>query len=174
MRHLLLLLLTTLFTNPVFSAVESTPNFTISATAFQNGARIPAIYTCDGKDKQPELSWSNPPPNTKSFALILSDPDAPRGTFYHWVIYNIPSKTSLLPEGMVNPPTGAEVGSNGWNKHRYNGPCPPTGTLHHYAFTLYALDTKLTLPADADAKSVLDALQTHILGETVLTGTYGR
>ena len=148
--------------------------FTITSTAVENGNALPALYTCDGKDIQPELTWKNAPANTQSFALILSDPDAPAGTFYHWVLYNIPASFSSLPKAMTKLPAGSLIGNNSWNNASYNGPCPPLGALHHYILTIYALDTNLTLSTYANAPTLLDAMQTHILGQSILTMTYSR
>jgi Raf kinase inhibitor-like YbhB/YbcL family protein len=171
MKQLLLFGLISCFVQQTYA--ELAP-FTVTSSAVNDGDALPSRYTCDGKDIQPEISWKNVPANTKSFALILSDPDAPIGTFYHWVLYNIPASVSSLPEGMAKPPVGSILGNNSWNKASYNGPCPPSGSLHHYILTLYALDTNLTLNTYANAATVLDAVQSHILGKSILTMTYSR
>lgn len=152
-------------------SLTKSKTFSIHTTAFKNNGKIPKQYSCDGQDISPALAWQNTPANTKSFALILSDPDAPGGTFYHWVVYNIPSSVMELAEGDSLPP-GAIAGKNSWGKKQYNGPCPPHGSEHHYIFTLYALDAKLSLSADVDALTLEDAIQTHIVGKTSITGLF--
>lgn len=149
-------------------------DFAMTSTAFLDGSAMPVLYTCDGKDISPPLAWSNPPPKTQSYALIVSDPDASTGTFYHWVLYNIPASTRELPENVKNLPAGTLVGKNDFGKTRYNGPCPPKGSMHHYHFTLYALDSKMPLAAGADAKTVLDAIKSYTLKDIKLTGVYNR
>lgn len=147
--------------------------FTLSSTAFSNLGTIPIKYTCDGNDISPPLSWKQAPAATKSFALILSDPDAPGGTFYHWVLFNIPASMNSLPEGLSNEKI--TVGKTSWGKSQYNGPCPPKGSPHHYIFTLYALDTpQLTLAQSTDAEALLRNINKHILAQTELTGLYAR
>ena len=142
--------------------------FTLKTNAFQDKGSLPILYTCDGNDISPALSWINPPAKTASFALILSDPDAPGGTFYHWILYNIPVTITTLPEGLTQLPTGVAAGKNNWEKAKYNGPCPPKGTTHHYIFTLYALDKELSLPSGISAPSLLKAIHKHILGKAEL------
>lgn len=154
---------------PVFA-----DNLAMTTTAFLDQGVLPVLYTCDGKNISPEFAWTNPPANTQSFALVLSDPDAPSGIFYHWVIYNIPSSTNELTEGMEKLPAGTLTGKNSWDKTAYNGPCPPKGSVHNYIFTLYALGTKLALPAGADGKTVLAAIKGHVLKEVALTASYSR
>lgn len=147
-------------------------NFGISSTAFKNGDKIPVPYSCDGQDISPQLSWSNAPTLTQSFALICSDPDAPVGTWYHWVIFNIPKTTTKIAEN--HNPEDSLLGKNSWGRAQYNGPCPPPGKLHHYIFTLYALDTKLNLPDGSDAKIVEKAVQGHLLETTTIIGLFNR
>ncbi len=149
------------------------PAMTLSASDFFNGGSIPSQYSCDGKDISPALTWSEVPTNTQSLALILSDPDAPGGTFYHWIVFNIPKTTPGLPQAVRQLPAGALVGENSWRQQQYRGPCPPKGATHHYIFSLYALDTKLTLPAGSNAMSVIDAIQNHVVDETELKATFG-
>lgn len=135
---------------------------------------MPTLYTCDSKDVSPELSWTNPPAKTQSFAIIVSDPDAPSGTWYHWIAYNIPSSVKELAENTTQLPSGALAGRNSWGKTQYNGPCPPKGSVHTYVFTLYALDTKLKIPADPDGKTILEAIKDHTVGKAEITGVYTR
>ncbi len=148
----------------------------IESTAFRHDGVIPAHYTCEGADVAPPLSWSTPPSNTKSFALIIDDPDAPdpqapKMTWVHWVLYNIPTETALLPEGGKPLPNGTAEGINDWKRTGYGGPCPPIGE-HRYFFKLYALDT--ILPAlHRPTKQVLErAMEKHILAKAELMGRY--
>jgi Raf kinase inhibitor-like YbhB/YbcL family protein len=148
----------------------------LTSTAFAPGEPIPRKYACDGEDISPPLQWSDPPQGTQSFALIADDPDAPVGTWVHWVLYNLPAETGLLPEAI--PPDadlsdGSQHGKNSWRRLGYGGPCPPSGT-HRYFFKLYALDTVLDLAAGASKKQVLQAMEGHILAQTELMGIYTR
>jgi Raf kinase inhibitor-like YbhB/YbcL family protein len=148
----------------------------VRSSAFEDGDAIPARYTCDGPDVSPPLSWGSVPDGTQSLALVTDDPDAPRGTFVHWVIYNLPPDTRRLPEDVPNQqtlPNGAAQGVNGAGSVGYMGPCPPSGT-HRYFFKVYALDTELALGGGATKQEVLDAMEGHILGEGQLMGTYRR
>jgi Raf kinase inhibitor-like YbhB/YbcL family protein len=158
------LLLFSFLSLPIYAA-----DMTLSSQAFADGMAIPVLYTCDGKDISPDLHWSNLPAKTQSIAIILSDEDAPNGVFYHWVLFNIPTKTTELAEA-----TTTLAGKNTWGKSQYNGPCPPKGALHHYTFTLYALDEKLSLPATTDAPTLLKTMQGHILGQATLKMGYSR
>jgi Raf kinase inhibitor-like YbhB/YbcL family protein len=152
--------------------------FTLTSTAFGDGAAIPAQYTCDGVDVSPPLAWSGPPPGTRSFALIADDPDAPAGTWVHWVLYNLPADVSELPENVAKVESldlgGARQGRNDFRHPGYGGPCPPPGPAHRYFFKLYALDTRLELKAGAQKKDVEAAMEGHVLGSAQLMGTYGR
>ena len=152
-------------------------NFSLSSASFATGAAIPKKFTCDAQDSSPELHWSEPPPGTKSFALIADDPDAPAGTWVHWVLYNLPPETRNLPENMpktASLPNGAQQGLNDFRRVGYGGPCPPPGKPHRYFFKLYALDVKIEPQAGATKASVEKAMKGHILGQTELMGTYGR
>jgi hypothetical protein len=149
----------------------------ITSTAFQAGETIPTRYSCDGQDISPALSWSGAPEGTRSFALILDDPDAPGGTFTHWVIFNIPAETLELEEAIPTSPqlpNGALQGRNNFGTIGYSGPCPPKGSLHHYHFVIYALDETLDLTAGASKAQVLNAMQGHILAQAEVIGTYQR
>lgn len=146
---------------------------TLSSSDFFNQDALPASHTCDGKDQSPELNWEDAPAKTVSYTLIMSDLDAPLGIFYHWVVFNIPANISSLPAGIVALPAGALLGKNSWGTSVYKGPCPPKDANHRYVFSLYALNTMLTLPAESMAGSILDAMQDHILGESDLKVTYG-
>jgi Raf kinase inhibitor-like YbhB/YbcL family protein len=150
--------------------------FRLTSAAFANGKPIPAKYTCDGSDVSPPLQWEGAPHDTHSLALIVNDPDAPVGTWVHWVLYDIPPELRALMEN-VPPndelPNGSRHGQNSWRRPGYGGPCPPGGT-HRYFFELYALDARLDLPARATKKQVLQAMEGHILIQTELMGTYAR
>ena len=151
--------------------------FKLESPAFDHGGRIPRKYTCDGEEISPPLEWSGAPAGTRSFALICDDPDAPMGTWVHWVLYDLPSDTSSLPEGLPNQrefSNGAKSGKNSWGKHGYGGPCPPSG-VHRYFFRLYALDIPtLGLPAGARKHQVLEAMRGHILAQAEWMGRYSR
>jgi hypothetical protein len=154
--------------------------FLLTSPAFKNDERIPKPYTGEGADTSPPLEWGDPPAATKSFALLCDDPDAPAGTWDHWVLWNLPGEQRKLPENVAKVDTlpdlgGARQGKNSWPKIGYNGPMPPKGHgTHHYNFVLYALDAPLALKAGADKKALLAAMKGRILGQARLTGTYSR
>ena len=148
----------------------------LTSTSFQ-GNQIPAKFTCDGAGISPQLTWSAPPAGTASFALIVTDPDAPGRTFVHWVIYDLPAETRILPEGLPGLgqlTDGPRQGRNDFGEIGYGGPCPPGNSAHHYHFTLYALDAKLNLPVGATRAQVEAAIQGHILARGELIGLYQR
>lgn len=150
--------------------------FSVKSTAFQPGGEIPKQYTCTGPDLSPALSWNEPPEGTKSFALIVDDPDAPVGTWVHWVAYNIPASTRQLPEGVPKTETitsGGVQGTNDFHRIGYGGPCPPPGKPHRYFFKLYALDTTLNLKP-GNKKALEQAMKGHILAQAELMGRFGR
>lgn len=163
--------LSTSFFITVASHAEAA-RFSVSSTSFIDRRNIPITYTCDGNDISPAISWGNAPAKTASFALICHDPDAPVGVWYHWVMYNIPSNISQLPEGAALP-SGAALGKNSWGRAQYNGPCPPRASIHRYIFTIYALDTTLSLPSGASASELEQAMQGHILANTSILGVFG-
>jgi Raf kinase inhibitor-like YbhB/YbcL family protein len=151
--------------------------FELSSTAFTAGETIPRDHTCDGVDLSPPLVWRGTPEGTASFALICDDPDAPAGTWDHWVIWNIPGGSVGLAEGIdtgATLPDGARQGKNSWGTVGYRGPCPPRGKPHRYFFKLFALDATLDLAAGASKKQLLKAIEGHILAEAELMGRYGR
>jgi Raf kinase inhibitor-like YbhB/YbcL family protein len=152
----------------LFSA-PAKASFTLSSTAFDNNAPLPLKYSGKGKDLSPPLAWQNPPSGTSSYALICDDPDAPSGTWTHWVLYNIPSSVKNIAEGKT--PKGATLGKNSWGKATYNGPNPPSGT-HHYIFTLYALDESLALSNGLTSDQLQQAMEGHILDKALLVGTF--
>lgn len=151
--------------------------FEIKSSAFDAGQAIPKKYTCDGSDISVPLAWTDPPQGTKSFALIADDPDAPMGTFVHWVLYDLPAEARQLQEGIPKQERlqdGSRQGRNDFGRIGYGGPCPPPGPAHRYFFKLYALDIKIGLPPGATKSQVLNAAKGHTLGETQLMGTYKR
>ncbi|NPV13662.1 YbhB/YbcL family Raf kinase inhibitor-like protein [candidate division WOR-3 bacterium] len=155
----------------------SVPKMQLFSPAFAPETEIPVRYTGDGEDISPELVWDSVPDGVKSFALICSDPDAPIGTFVHWVIYNIPGVVRRLPEGVVNKEQlddGTKQGVNSFQRIGYNGPKPPPGKPHRYIFQLYALDTILDLPPGASVGKLQEAMTGHIRAEARLVGIYGR
>lgn len=151
--------------------------FSISSSDFQNGGDIPKKFTCDGADGSPELSWSELPAGTQTLALIADDPDAPGGTFTHWVLFNLPAAVSNLGANVSKVdelPNGARQGRNGFRKIGYGGPCPPPGKPHRYFFKLYALDQKLDLRAGASKEELEKAMAGHTLAKAEIVGKYGR
>jgi Raf kinase inhibitor-like YbhB/YbcL family protein len=151
--------------------------FALSSTAFQEGKSIPKLYTGDGKDISPPLQWTDPPATVKSFALIADDPDAPRGTWVHWVLFNLPPDTHSLAEAVPQKEilaNGAKQGTTDFGSVGYGGPAPPKGKPHRYYFKLYALDDLLTLPAGATKADVEAAMKGLILAEAQFMGTYQR
>ena len=156
------------------STKEAAMSFEISSPAFQNGESILSKFSCDGEDISPALAWTEPPAGTQSFALIMDDPDAPMGTWVHWIIFNIPASIRNLTEGTPTYPQlsdGSLQGKTSASSSGYHGPCPPSGT-HHYFFKLYALDTLLSLSNKADKKELLAAMEGHILANAELMGTF--
>jgi Raf kinase inhibitor-like YbhB/YbcL family protein len=150
---------------------------TITSPAFQSGQTIPAKYTCEGADTSPPVQWSGVPAEAKSLSLICDDPDAPVGTWVHWVLYDLPVTTAELTEKMSASdklPNGAKQGLNDFKRVGYGGPCPPPGKPHRYYFKLYALDSVLGLKPRSTKKDLLRAMEGHILAEAQLTGTYQR
>lgn len=151
--------------------------FELTGSVFKEGELIPNKYTCEGSDLSPPLRWNNPPAGTRGFVLIVDDPDAPVGTWVHWVLYNIPIDVRGLAEGLPaleTLPNDALQGLNDFKRIGYGGPCPPPGPPHRYVFTLYALDRDLNLKPRATKAQVLDAMKGHVLGEAHLTGRFGR
>jgi Raf kinase inhibitor-like YbhB/YbcL family protein len=148
----------------------------LKSSAFEAGGTIPTKYTCEGPDVSPPLSWSDVPAGTKSLALIADDPDAPMGTWVHWVAWNIPATATSLEEDIPKRDTlanGMKQGTTDFRRIGYGGPCPPSGT-HRYFFKLHALDTTLNLPNSTTKKDLERAMQGHILKQAELMGTYRR
>jgi Raf kinase inhibitor-like YbhB/YbcL family protein len=166
------------FVGASIAAEENPMSLTITSTAFAANAAIPPLYTCEGKDVSPPLAWSGASAGTKSLALIVDDPDAPdpaapKMTWVHWVLYNIPSGAGGLPEAIRSTalPAGTREGVNDWGRTGYGGPCPPIGR-HRYFHKLYALDFVLPELKRADKGALEKAMQGHILAQAVLIGTY--
>jgi Raf kinase inhibitor-like YbhB/YbcL family protein len=171
----------TLAAPALLAQTRPAPALALTSPAFAQGGEIPAAHTCEGADLSPPLAWSQVPPGTASLALIVDDPDAPdpaapKGTWVHWVVYNLPPQGSLA-EGAKSGifgstlPTGARQGRADSRRTRYNGPCPPIGR-HHYHFKLYALDVVLPDLDGPDKPALLRAMQGHVLAQTELIGTY--
>ena len=157
-------------------AAREEGNMRIVSTAFNNQAAIPKLYTCEGKDISPPMAWSDLPAGTKSLALIVDDPDAPdpaapKMTWVHWVLYNLPPTSDGLPESVKTLPAGTKEGVNDWKRTGYGGPCPPIGR-HHYFHKLYALDTVLPDLKQPTKAKLEEAMKGHILREAQLVGTY--
>ncbi len=165
-----------------FGANESetkggTAKMQIQSSAFKEGATIPKKHTCDGEDISPALSWSAAPAGTKSLVLICDDPDAPVGTWVHWVLFGLRPDTTALPEDVPKKDevlAGAKQGRNDFRKIGYGGPCPPAGKPHRYFFKLYAIDVEPQLKVGATKAEVMKAVDGHILAEAQLMGRYGR
>jgi len=161
--------------------MEARKTFALSSPAFVGGQAIPRRHACDGEDVSPELRWSSVPAGTKSFALIMDDPDAPAGTWVHWVLYDLPAELTGLPEGVPRTESvlggakhGASWGVERFERAGYGGPCPPPGKPHRYFFRLYALSAPLGLKPRATKAEVLGAMKGRVLGEAALIGLYGR
>ena len=151
--------------------------FAVKSSSFPAGADIPKKCTCEGPDGSPALEWSGPPAKTASFALVVDDPDAPAGTWVHWVLWNLPTDAHSLPEGVAKLEQledGTRQGRNDFRKVGYNGPCPPPGKTHRYFFHLYALDAKLDLAPGATRQELDAAMQSHILAKAEYMGTFRR
>ena len=151
--------------------------FDLTSTAFKAGDAIPNKHTCDGADVSPPFAWTEPPPGAKSFALVCDDPDAPVGTWVHWVLYDVPGTSRQLLEAIDTKPTladGSRQGTNDFKRTGYGGPCPPRGAPHRYFFKLYALDTVLGLAPGATKAALLKAMEGHVAGQAELMGRYGR
>ena len=149
--------------------------FRLTTAAFQNGGLIPKKFTCDGPDISPALAWTEPPAGTKRLAVIVDDPDAPAGTWVHWVLYDLPGDARELGEGVAKDrqvPDGARQVRNDFGKIGYNGPCPPQNGPHHYFFKLYALDRKTNLKAGANKAELEHAMKGHILAEAEVVGRF--
>lgn len=150
------------------------PKLKVTSSAFREGEPIPREYTGEGADRSPLLSWEAPPGKTRSLAVLVEDPDAPTGTFAHWVLFNLPTGTREMPEnaGAGKLPEGAVQATNDFGKAGYNGPKPPSGKAHHYYFKVFALDTRLDLDTRARRADVDGAMRGHLPADGALMGTY--
>jgi Raf kinase inhibitor-like YbhB/YbcL family protein len=161
--------------SPVYSVQKGDVKMIeIASSAFSNMQSIPAKYTCDGQDISPPLKWKGIPEKTKSIVLIVDDPDAPRGTWVHWVLYDIPPGVDSLSENQPRTdtlPSGAKQGLTDFKRVGYGGPCPPSGT-HRYFFKIYALDTMLNLSAGKTKKEIEAAMKNHVVSQGEMVGTY--
>lgn len=176
-RHLVLVLLFISSGCLIPGGRGGAPALDVSSDAFARDGQIPVLYTCDGTDISPPLSWGPVPQRTASIAILVTDPDAPGGTFIHWVAYNIPPGTRAIPAGAPGKdvlPTGSVQGVNDMGRQGYGGPCPPKGKPHHYHFTVYALDSTINLTGKRDGRMLAEALAGHILAQGELVGIYGR
>jgi hypothetical protein len=176
-RHLTLLLLFISSGCLVPGGKGGAPALDVSSDAFARDGQIPIMYTCDGTDVSPPLSWGPLPQGTASIAILVTDPDAPGGTFIHWVACNIPPGTRGIPAGApgrIILPAGSVQGTNDMGRQGYGGPCPPKGKPHHYHFTVYALDSAIKLTGKRDGRMPADALGGHVLAQGELVGLYGR
>jgi len=171
----MVLILLFLWQNPEMVGGKET-QIKVKSTAFEEGGMIPKPHTCDGTDISPPLAWTGVPEATKSIALICDDPDAPMGTWVHWVVFNLPPDTKELPENVPSQKrlgNGAIHGINDFRKIGYGGPCPPSG-IHRYYFKVYALDTEINLKPGIKKGKLLKAMKGHILAEGQLMGKYSR
>lgn len=162
---------------PVSAIGGEAVSFRLTSDAFAEGAPIPKDHTCDGADRSPPLQWEGAPEAAKAFALIVDDPDAPAGSWNHWVIYNVPGAAKALAEGIPTTATlgdGSRQGKNDFKRPGYGGPCPPKGSKHRYTFRLYALSEPLEIEAGATRDEVLKAIKAKTLAKTELMGKYGR
>lgn len=153
-------------------------DFALASSAIGEGETVPAAYTCDGEDISPPLTISDVPDGAESLALVVDDPDAPGGTFTHWLLWNLPPDRTSIPEALSREPTlsaldGARQGTNDFGEVGYRGPCPPSGAVHTYRFTLYALDAMLEVQAGAEVGVLQPAIDNHQFAVTQLTATYG-
>lgn len=156
----------------IIASKVSAADFKLTSRAFAPNSFIGKQYTCGGKNISPSLSWKNAPLGTKSFVLIVEDKEATQGTWVHWLLFNLPATKTNLYAGEPLP-KDAISGKNSWNQSGYSGPCPPSG-IHHYIFTLYALNARLTVNSNVNASDIMNAMQDKILAKTELIGLYGK
>jgi Raf kinase inhibitor-like YbhB/YbcL family protein len=176
-RHLALVLLFISSGCLIPGGKGGTPAMEVSSDAFAKEGQIPVGYTCDGTNISPPLSWGPVPHGTASIAILVTDPDAPGGTFIHWMAYNIPPGTREIPVGGPGKdvlPAGSVQGMNDMGRPGYGGPCPPKGIPHHYHFTVYALDSTISLTGKRDGRMLAEALAGHILAKGETVGIYRR
>lgn len=159
--------------------IKLSATISLTSSAFRNEDSIPAAFTCDGANRSPALSWTGAPSRTAALTLIVDDPDAPSGTFVHWILFDIPSTVTAIPEGVAQSPTvaglgGARQGQNDFHHTGYDGPCPPRGPAHRYRVWLFALDTALAVQPGASRKDVESAMRGHELAYAEMIGKYAR
>jgi Raf kinase inhibitor-like YbhB/YbcL family protein len=162
--------------NSATASATTSATITLSSDSLANGT-MSSEFTCDGADRSPPLKWTAPPAETKSIVLTVTDPDAPGGTFTHWILYDLPANTSALPAGMPTQDQladGSHQGRNDFAKIGYGGPCPPRGSTHRYFFDLFALNSTLVLPASTTRAQIEDAMNTHVLARGNLMARYSR
>jgi hypothetical protein len=177
LRHLALVPLFIISAGLVPAGRGAVPSLEVTSDAFSHGGRIPATHTCDGENLPPPLAWGPVPPGTASLALLVSDEDAPGGSFIHWVAYNIPPVTRKIPaggSGRAVLPAGSVQGRNDFGRAGYGGPCPPRGKPHRYHFTVYALDSATGVTVARDGRMLLGAMEGHILARGEIVGIYQR
>lgn len=181
MKAVLIFLLFSLFLVALVTCgaddITAPATITVTSPAYADGAAIPLKYTCQGEGISPAWAWKGAPEGTKAWAVIFDDPDAPMGTWIHWLVFNLPPDTTGLPEGAstgAGLPDGSVQGKNSWGQKAYGGPCPPPGKAHRYYFKVYALDAKLPPGADAGKFALLSAMKGHVLATGSLQGTYKR
>ena len=177
-RLLTLLLCLSPLVGQAVGGQEANMSLSITSPAFDHNGGIPGKFTCDGQDRSPALAWTGIPAGTRSLVLIVDDPDAPdpaapKMTWVHWLLYNLPAETGGLPEATAELPAGTLQGLNDWHRTGYGGPCPPIGR-HRYFHKLYALDVRLPDLAKPTRQRLLDAMQGHVLEQAELVGTYQR
>jgi Raf kinase inhibitor-like YbhB/YbcL family protein len=156
---------------------ENAMSLTTSSASFRSGGEIPKKFSCDGEDVSPQISWKGAPDGTQEFVLIADDPDAPAGTWTHWVLYDLPASSTSLSEGLPKSeqlPDGSKQGRNDFRKIGYDGPCPPPGKPHRYFFKIYALDRKLNVKAGAERSEVEKAMSGYVQAKGEYMGTYAR
>ncbi len=147
-------------------------SLTVTSSSFVSNGAIPVDYTCDGADKSPQLTFSAPPAGTQSFAIVADDPDAPGGTFTHWIAYNLPGGVRALAEGADPAALGGGVALNDFSRPGYAGPCPPKRELHHFHFRVFALNASIDVPTNATRDVVDAAMSHHVLAEGILVGVF--
>lgn len=160
-------------------STPSAPGWTLTSPGLAQGSAIPQRYTCDGENRSPALTWTSPPAGTRSLVLVVDDPDAPSGTFTHWLVWGLSPTRTELPEGVGRQRTLADLdnavqGTNGFGRIGYGGPCPPSGPAHRYRFTLYALDAPIRVEPGARRGALEKAMAGHVQAKTRLTATYKR
>jgi Raf kinase inhibitor-like YbhB/YbcL family protein len=147
-------------------------SLTVTSRSFSSNGEIPVDYTCDGANRSPQLTWSAPPPGTKSFAVVVEDPDAPSGAFTQWIVYNISADARALPEAVDPTTVGGASGLNDFKRPGYGGPCPPQLEIHHYAFRVFALNSQLGEGPELDRDAIDAAMSGHVLAAGTLVGSF--